>query len=190
MLFFQAVFSCCFFMLFFGTNLPDWYAMQCCHDVVLHCSSSPFCHGYAMLHLSCLQAKVITTATLTHRQWHLNYYHSIAESAFEVYNLACSYFQLCNLHTRGNFVPIFLDKPGVAGWDTRLGVTEGGWDTVLPPVAEALQCFYPKPALWLADPRLHNQVSHLQHQVWPLCQWRLQWFCLHDKKSFARGLLL
>ena len=106
----------------------------------------------------CLQAKTITKATLTHRQWHLNYYHSIAESAFEVYNLACTYFQLCNLHTRGDFVPIFLDKPGIAGWDTRLGVTEGGWDTVLPPVAEALQCFYPKPALWVADPRLHKQV--------------------------------
>lgn len=83
----------------------------------------------------------------------------MAESIFEVYNLACTYFELCNLHTKEVMVPVFLDKPGVAGWDTRLGDTEGGWRSVLPPAAEALQCFYPKPALWIADPMLHDKVS-------------------------------
>ena len=105
------------------------------------------------------QVENVGLATLTHRQWHLNYYHSIAESIFEVYNLACVYFQLCDLHTRDDLVPIFLDRPGVAGWDTRLGDSEGSWGTVLPPAAEALQCFYPKPALWVADPVLYEKVS-------------------------------
>lgn len=106
-----------------------------------------------------MQVQHFARATLTHRQWHLNYYHSIAESILDVYNLACMYFQLCNLHTRDDVIPIFLDRPGVAGWDARLGVTEGGWRQVLPPAAEALQCFYPKPALWVADPMLHDKVQ-------------------------------
>ena len=105
------------------------------------------------------QVENVGLATLTHRQWHLNYYHSIAESVFEVYNLACVYFQLCDLHTRDDLVPIFLDRPGVAGWDSRLGDSEGSWGAVLPPAAEALQCFYPKPALWVADPVLYEKVS-------------------------------
>lgn len=103
----------------------------------------------------------MTTSTLTHRQWHLNYYHSIAESVFELYNLACTTLQLCNLHTREDFVPIFLDKPGLAGWDTRLGESGGNWGAVLPPAAEALQCFYPTPAIWAADPELQSRVSSL-----------------------------
>ena len=100
----------------------------------------------------------VSKATLTHRQWHLNYYHSVAESAFEVYNLACVYFGLCKLHIEDDFVPIFLDKPGVAGWDTRFGVSGGSWGSVLPPAAEAVQCFYPTPALWIADSALQNTV--------------------------------
>ena len=105
-----------------------------------------------------LQVEKVSRATLTHRQWHLNYYHSMTESAFEVYNLACTVFQLCNLYTKEDFVPVFLDKAGVAGWDTRLGESGGHWGTVLPPAAEALQCFYPKPALWIADPKLATKV--------------------------------
>lgn len=68
-------------------------------------------------------------------------------------------FQLCSLHTKEDFVAVFLDKPGVAGWDTRLGDSGGHWGAVLPPAAEALQCFYPKPAIWVADAMLHPQVS-------------------------------
>ena len=113
-----------------------------------------------------MQVQQFARATLTHRQWHLNYYHSIAESVLDVYNLACIYFQLCNLHTKDDIIPIFLDRPGVAGWDARLGVTEGGWRQVLPPAAEALQCFYPKPALWVADPMLHDKVqTFIPHNV-------------------------
>ena len=114
-----------------------------------------------------VQVERVSQATLTHRQWHLNYYHSITESAFEVYNLACTVFKLCNLHTKEDFVPVFLDKAGVAGWDTRLGESGGQWGTVLPPAAEALQCFYPKPAIWLADAQLHSKVKavHLCRQV-------------------------
>ncbi|DBA92084.1 TPA: hypothetical protein ACH3X1_015814 [Trebouxia sp. C0004] len=114
-------------------------------------------------------------ATLTHRQWHLNYYHSIAESILDVYNLACMYFQLCNLHTRDDVVPIFLDKPGVAGWDARLGVTEGGWRQVLPAAAEALQCFYPKPALWVADPLLHDKVVVIKTAVAGVGPYNRKW---------------
>ena len=112
-----------------------------------------------------MQVQHFARATLTHRQWHLNYYHSIAESILDVYNLACMYFQLCNLHTRDDVIPIFLDRPGVAGWDARLGVTEGGRRQVLPPAAEALQCFYPKPALWVADPMLHDKVQTSFHKM-------------------------
>ena len=72
-------------------------------------------------------------------------------------------FQLCNLHTKEDFVPIFVDKPGVAGWDTRLGESGGNWEAVLSPAAEALQCFYPKPAIWVADPELQSTVSRLLH---------------------------
>lgn len=106
-----------------------------------------------------LQVERVSQATLTHRQWHLNYYHSMTESAFEVYNLACTVFQLCNLNTNEDFVPVFLDKAGVAGWDTRLGESGGHWGKVLPPAAEALQCFYPKPAIWIADAKLATKVK-------------------------------
>ena len=106
-----------------------------------------------------MQVKHVSRATLTHRQWHLNYYHSVAESAFEVYNLACAAFKLCNLHTGDDFVPVFLDKAGIAGWDTRLGDSAGIWGLVLPPAAEALQCFYPKPAIWIAGPEVQSRVS-------------------------------
>ena len=105
------------------------------------------------------QVEKVSQAALTHRQWHLNYYHSMTESAFEVYNLACSVFHLCNLHTKQDFVPVFLDKAGVAGWDTRLGESGGHWETVLPPAAEALQCFYPKAAIWIADAKLATKVK-------------------------------
>ncbi|KAA6423379.1 MAG: hypothetical protein FRX49_06831 [Trebouxia sp. A1-2] len=114
---------------------------------------------------SSYQVQQYARATLTHRQWHLNYYHSIAESIWDVYNLACMYFQLCNLHTREDIIPMFLDRPGVAGWDARLGVSQGGWRQVLPPAAEALQCFYPKPALWVADPMLHGKVVVIKTAV-------------------------
>ena len=106
-----------------------------------------------------MQVEHVSRATLTHRQWHLNFYHSMVESAFEVYNLACTMFKLCNLDTRDDFVPVFLDTAGIAGWDTRLGESAGSWGSVLPPAAEALQCFYPKPAIWLADPALQSKVS-------------------------------
>lgn len=106
-----------------------------------------------------LQVEKVTQATLTHRQWHLNHYHSMTESAFEVYNLACKVFQLCNLHTKEDFVPVFLDRAGVAGWDTRLGDSGGHWGAVLPPAAEALQCYYPKPAIWIADAALRSKVK-------------------------------
>ena len=112
------------------------------------------------------QVEQVSQATLTHRQWHLNYYHSITESAFEAYNLACTVFKLCGLHSKEDFVPVFLDKAGVAGWDTRLGEDGGRWEAVLPPAAEALQCFYPKPAIWVADAMLPPKVS--QAAVWLL----------------------
>lgn len=83
----------------------------------------------------------------------------MTESAFEVYNLACTVFQLCNLHTKEDFIPILLDKAGIAGWDTRLGEAGGHWGPVLPPAAEALQCFYPKPAIWIADAALRSKVK-------------------------------
>ncbi len=135
---------------------------------IFHCQIDHFV-CICMILLYTMQVQQFARATFTHRQWHLNYYHSLAESILDVYNLACMYFQLCNLHTRDDIIPIFLDRPGVAGWDARLGFTEGGWRQVLPPAAEALQCFYPKPALWVADPMLHDKVQTSFYQMRHVC---------------------
>lgn len=101
-----------------------------------------------------MQAETIPKATLTHRQWHLNYGHSIAESVFEVYSLACAYLQSCNLGI-ADLVPVFVDRPGGFGWTGA----KGNWRNVLAPAAEALQCFFPMPALWAGDTALHSKVS-------------------------------
>ena len=100
------------------------------------------------------QAEILPKATLTHRQWHLNYGHSIAESVFEAFNLACAYLQSCDLSTT-DLVPVFIDRPGTFGWTGA----KGNWKTVLPPAADALQCFFPRPALWIADTAIHSRVS-------------------------------
>lgn len=91
---------------------------------------------------------------MVHRQWHLNYYHSLTESLFEVFNLACIHFGACQTGYR-KLTPIFIDKPGVSPW---AGV-EGNWSAVLPNAAEALECFFPSPAIWADSPEVRDQVS-------------------------------
>lgn len=132
-------------------------------------STSGCCrYTFTELCFSLLQAELIAKATLTHRQWHLNYGHSIAESVFEVYNTACVYLQSCSL-SNTQLVPVFLDRPGSFGWTGA----KGNWKTVLPPAAEALQCFFPKPALWIADTALHSRVHapscHMHAHCGMLC---------------------
>ena len=96
---------------------------------------------------------MIPEAAIVHRQWHLNYYHSMTESLFEVFNLACAYLGVCTLGYK-NLTPIFIDKPGLSPW---AGI-EGDWSQVLPNAAEALHCFFPTPAIWVDAPALHDQV--------------------------------
>lgn len=148
-------------------QLPDvmvnWH-----HDIHLQLISMP---ALALPEeITSVQAELIAKATLTHRQWHLNYGHSIAESVFEVYNTACVYLQSCSL-SKTQLVPVFLDRPGSFGWTGA----KGNWKSVLPPAAEALQCFFPKPALWIADTALHSRVFVLEQAVAGIGLYNRKW---------------
>ena len=101
-----------------------------------------------------VQVTIIPQAAIVHRQWHLNYYHSMTESLFEVFNLACAYLHMCQTGSKA-LTPVFIDKPGVAPW---AGV-EGDWSATLPPVAESLKCFFPTKAIWTDSPDIRNEVG-------------------------------
>lgn len=78
----------------------------------------------------------------------------MTESLFEVFNLACAYLGHCHLGHR-SLTPIFIDQPGgPAPW---AGV-KGDWTTVLPSAAEALECFFPTPAIWIGAPDIRDEV--------------------------------
>ena len=96
-----------------------------------------------------MQVMRIKAATLTWRQWHLNWYHGIGEAIFEVYSQACTYLDYCGgARNSSELTPIFYEDPGDA--ET--------WETALPPAATALKCLYPTQAWWIQDKPIQDKV--------------------------------
>ena len=105
-----------------------------------------------------MQVMRIKAATLTWRQWHLNWYHGVGESIFEIYSSACTYLDYCGSQRNSTeLTPIFIEKPG----------DEETWEEALPPAASALKCLYPTQAWWIKDKAIQDKVcmhtSYLLH---------------------------
>lgn len=93
----------------------------------------------------------IKAATMTWRQWHLNWYHGVGESIFEIYSTACTYLDYCGSQRNSTeLTPIFIEKPG----------DEETWEEALPPAASALKCLYPTQAWWIKDQAIQDKVSY------------------------------
>ena len=99
----------------------------------------------------CLQqeAEVLTAATLTWRQWHLNYYHGLGESVFEVHSLACKWLGYCGAANSTDLAPIFIER-----FDYQ-----ATWAQFLPAAESALRCLFPGPNYFINDDRVRNKVS-------------------------------
>ncbi len=95
------------------------------------------------------QAEVLTAATLTWRQWHLNYYHGLGESVFEVHSLACKWLHYCGAANSTDLVPIFIERSG----------DQATWAQFLPAAESALKCLFPGPNYFIGDDRIQNKVS-------------------------------
>ena len=97
-----------------------------------------------------MQVMRIKAATMTWRQWHLNWYHGVGESIFEIYSAACTYLDYCGSQRNSSeLTPIFIEKPG----------DEETWEEALPPAASALKCLYPTQAWWIKDQAIQDKVS-------------------------------
>ena len=94
------------------------------------------------------QAEVITAATLTWRQWHLNYYHGLGESVFEVHSLACKWLGYCGAANSTDLAPIFIERPG----------DQASWAQFLPAAESALKCLFPGPNHFIGDDRIRDKV--------------------------------
>ena len=95
------------------------------------------------------QAETIEAATLTWRQWHLNYYHGLGESVFEVHALACKWLNYCGAANRTELAPIFIERPG----------DQASWAQFLPAAETALKCLFPGPNYFIGDERIKNKAS-------------------------------
>lgn len=101
------------------------------------------------------QAETITAATLTWRQWHLNYYHGLGESVFEVHSLACKWLHYCGTANSSDLAPIFIERPG----------DQASWAQFLPAAETALKCLFPGPNYFLGDDRIKNKARKLRKLV-------------------------
>lgn len=99
------------------------------------------------------QAEVIKVATLTWRQWHLNYYHGFGESVFEVFALACKWLNHCG-GTGKQLTPVFIER--------QQANDQAAWAQFLPSAETALQCLFPGPNYFIGDQRLTNKVVWLR----------------------------
>ena len=96
-----------------------------------------------------MQVMRIKAATMTWRQWHLNWYHGVGESIFEIYSSACTYLDYCgSTRNSSELTPIFIEKPGA----------DLSWEEALPPAASALKCLYPTQAWWIKDKAIQDKV--------------------------------
>ena len=92
----------------------------------------------------------IKAATMTWRKWHLNWYHGIGETIFEIYSTACNYLGYCGgTRNSSELTPIFIEDPG----DPEI------WEESLPPAASALRCLYPSQAYWIKDQAIQHKAS-------------------------------
>ena len=102
------------------------------------------------------QAEVITAATLTWRQWHLNYYHGLGESVFEVHSLACKWLGYCGAANSTDLAPIFIERPG----------DQASWAQFLPAAESALKCLFPGPNHFIGDDRIRDKVPFVLLKAW------------------------
>ena len=139
-------------------------------------------------HLLLLQteAEVIKAATLTWRQWHLNYYHGFGESVFEVFALACKYLHFCGGSNSADLVPIFIER-GQAN-------DQASWAQFLPAAETALKCLFPGSDYFIGDERIRHKVN-VKCPVSPTCCWPYHrgtpyaTSCCNDKLRLMHGMM-
>ncbi|DBA83598.1 hypothetical protein WJX77_006813 [Trebouxia sp. C0004] len=114
----------------------------------------------------------IKAATLTWRQWHLNWYHGMGESIFEIYSSACTYLDYCGSQRNSSeLTPIFIENPG----------DEKTWEEALPPAASALKCLYPTQAWWIKDKAIQDKVLLVETAVAGIGPFNRKWKGFEDK---------
>ena len=97
-----------------------------------------------------MQVMHIKVATMTWRQWHMNWYHAIGEAIFEIYSSACTYLDYCGgTKNSTELTPIFIEHPGDP-WT---------WEDYIPPAAEAVKCLYPTQGWWIRDKPIQDKAS-------------------------------
>ena len=98
----------------------------------------------------------IKVATMTWRQWHMNWYHAIGEAIFEIYSSACTYLDYCGGHKNSTeLTPIFIEHPGDP-WT---------WEDYIPPAAEAVKCLYPTQGWWIRDKPIQDKASSISNPL-------------------------
>lgn len=124
------------------------------------------------------QVMRIKAATMTWRQWHLNWYHGVGESIFEIYSSACTYLDYCgSTRNSSELTPIFIEKPG----------DDLSWEEALPPAASALKCLYPTQAWWIKDKAIQDKVLLLETAVAGIGPFNRKWKGFEEKgPEFAK----
>lgn len=117
------------------------------------------------MHAAATQAETITAATLTWRQWHLNYYHGLGESVFEVHSLACKWLHYCGTANSSDLAPIFIERPG----------DQASWAQFLPAAETALKCLFPGPNYFLGDDRIKNKLFVLKTSATGIGPFNRKW---------------
>lgn len=136
-------------------------------EVILHHVSEISAEG----HEAAKQAEVITAATLTWRQWHLNYYHGLGESVFEVHSLACKWLGYCGASNSSDLVPIFIERPG----------DQASWAQFLPAAESALKCLFPGPNYFIGDNRIQDKMFLLRTSAAGIGPYNRKWRGFFDQ---------
>lgn len=133
-----------------------WHATTPCavappNKALDHAGDTKQTHAWPAFAFLQSQAEIIQAATLTWRQWHLNYYHGLGESVFEVHSLACKWLHYCGAANSTQLAPIFIERPG----------DQASWAQFLPAAETALKCLFPGPNYFIGDERIKNKASML-----------------------------
>ncbi|KAA6419671.1 MAG: hypothetical protein FRX49_10395 [Trebouxia sp. A1-2] len=123
------------------------------------------------MHAAAAQAEVITAATLTWRQWHLNYYHGLGESVFEVHSLACKWLGYCGAANSTDLAPIFIERPG----------DQASWAQFLPAAESALKCLFPGPNHFIGDDRIRDKMFLLKTSAAGIGPYNRKWRGFFDQ---------
>ena len=120
--------------------------LPCCNTAGHIALSYSFTHSLGRVFF---QAEVLKAASLTWRQWHGNYYHSLGESVYEAFNNACKYLHYCGGKNTSDVTPIFIERSG----------DEARWSDMLPAAETALKCLLPGNNYFIGDGSLQNRVG-------------------------------